>query len=153
MGSSFYFRYRIAHYLFTIGEEEGKIVLISKQIEKAKGIKLETKLIKQTKKELEEYFRGNRKEFDIPCKFTGTPYQNKVWKKMQNIPYGKTITYQELAKECGNEKASRAIGNACHHNKILIIVPCHRVVAKNGLGGFGAGIDMKIKLLEMEGVL
>lgn len=69
---------------------------------------------------------------------------------MQQIPYGSTLSYGELAKKIGNPKSSRAVGSACHNNKILILIPCHRVTAKNSLGGFGCGIDMKVNLLELE---
>ena len=73
-----------------------------------------------------------------------------VWQEMMNIPYGSVLSYGELAKNVNNPKAVRAIGSVCHNNKILIIVPCHRVVAKNSIGGFSSGIEIKIKLLELE---
>ena len=109
-------------------------------------------MITETINELEEYFNGIRTNFDIPIKLEGTDFQKKVWNEMKNIPYGKVVSYGELAKLVGRPKAVRAIGSVCHNNKILILIPCHRVVAKNSLGGFGCGIDMKIRLLELENV-
>jgi len=153
MNNRYYFRYSIANFIFTIIEDNGFIVALNLDDKCLNAIYQETELILKTKQELMEYFSGTRKEFDLPIKLTGTPFQNKVWIEMQKIPYGEVITYHELAKRCGNEKASRAIGNVCHNNSILILIPCHRVVSSKGLGGFGCGILMKIKLLEKEGVL
>ena len=148
-----YNQYEIGGYFFTIAEDNGFITMITLSNSTVGYNFGETPLILKTKMELEEYFEGKRTKFDIPLKFTGTCYQNKVWEEMTKISYGTIVSYQELARRCGNEKASRAIGNVCHNNKILILVPCHRVLAKNHLGGFGCGLDMKIKLLELEKVI
>lgn len=145
-----YYIYEIAGFKFTIAEEFNFITMVSLDNHLIGYEKCETKLIKKTKIELEEYFLGKRESFDIPLKFKGTDYQNKVWKEMTKILYGTVISYQELAKKCGNAKASRAVGNVCNRNNILILVPCHRVVSKHGLGGFGPGIEMKKKLLNLE---
>lgn len=108
-------------------------------------------LLQETIKQLQEYFDGNRKEFDIPIKLKGTDFQIKVWQELQKIPYGQTISYSELAKRINCPKAVRAVGGACGKNPILIIVPCHRVLGKNGnLTGFSGGIDYKEKLLILE---
>jgi methylated-DNA-[protein]-cysteine S-methyltransferase len=107
---------------------------------------------KKCEKELEEYLLGKRKIFDVKLKISGTPFQEKVWKEMMKIPYGKTLSYKELAARIGKPKAYRAVANACGKNKIPIMIPCHRVVGSNGLGGYSAGIDIKKKLLEIEGV-
>ena len=108
-------------------------------------------ILLQTEKQLKEYFSGNRKEFDIPLNLEGTDFQKKVWKELQKIPFGKTISYQELAQRVGDIKKARAVGNANGKNPIPIIVPCHRVIQKNGkLGGFGGGLEIKIFLLELE---
>ena len=105
----------------------------------------------QTEHQLNEYFSGNRKKFDIPLKLDGTIFQKKVWKELQKIPYGETISYQELAKRVGDIKKSRAVGNANGRNPIPIIVPCHRVILKNGkLGGYGGGLEIKRFLLDLE---
>lgn len=102
-------------------------------------------------KELNEYFEGNRKEFDIDYSFLGTEFQIKVWKVLETIPYGETFTYLDVAKKIGNPKASRAVGMACNKNHIWIIVPCHRVIGSNGkMVGYAHGVDMKAKLLEIE---
>ena len=104
------------------------------------------------RKELEEYFAGRRTEFDLPLALEGTEFQRKVWRKLQEIPYGETISYGELAKRVGNSKASRAVGSANGKNRIPIVIPCHRVIAGDGgLGGFGGGLSTKEKLLALEG--
>lgn len=113
--------------------------------------KNESQLTKECKKQLEEYFSGKRKEFNIKLDIIGTDFQVSAWKAMQKIPYGKTISYSEEAKMAGNEKAVRAIGAANGRNKIPIIIPCHRVVGKNGkLVGYTGGLDIKEYLLKLE---
>lgn len=103
------------------------------------------------KTELEEYFTGKRKSFDLPLKQEGTEFQKQVWKQLKRIPYGETRTYGEVAKLMGNSKAARAIGMANHNNPILILVPCHRVIGADGsLTGYSAGIEAKKYLLEFE---
>ena len=111
----------------------------------------ETDLINNTRKQLDEYFAGNRKQFDIPIKLEGTDFQIKVWKELLKIPYGETCSYLDIAKRIGNPKASRAVGMANNKNKIIIIVPCHRVIGSNKkLVGYACGLDVKEKLLELE---
>ena len=101
--------------------------------------------------QLKEYFAGKRKQFDLPLILIGTPFQRKVWEYIQHIPYGKTQTYSDVAQEIGHPNSSRAVGNALHVNPIPIIIPCHRVIRSDGgLGGFGLGIDVKQKLLDLE---
>ena len=101
--------------------------------------------------QLDHYFKGNLKKFDLKLTMHGTDFQKNVWQQLQNIPYGETISYSELAVRIGNPKASRAVGMANGKNPISIIVPCHRVIGKNGsLTGFGGGIDTKRQLLELE---
>ena len=146
----YYFKTKINNYFFTIVEEDNFITYITLDDLEIDGLNQKTALIAKTKVELEEYFRGLRTIFDIPIKLNGTKFQNMVWQEMLNIPYGSVLSYGELAKNVNNPKAVRAIGSVCHNNKILIIVPCHRVVAKNSIGGFGCGVEMKIKLLELE---
>ncbi|MBZ5635323.1 MAG: methylated-DNA--[protein]-cysteine S-methyltransferase [Acidobacteriia bacterium] len=102
-------------------------------------------------RQLREYFAGRRQEFDLPLAPEGTDFQRKVWRKLQEIPYGETISYGELAKRVGNPKASRAVGSANGKNRIPIVIPCHRVIAGDGgLGGFGGGLTVKEKLLALE---
>lgn len=111
----------------------------------------DTKLLLKAKKELEEYFEGKRKKFDLPLEQEGTLFQKKVWNALEKIPYGETRTYKEIAKFIGNEKASRAVGMANNKNNIPIIIPCHRVIGSNGkLVGYALGLDMKQYLLDLE---
>lgn len=109
------------------------------------------KHIEQIKKELDEYFKGSLKKFRTPMVYPGTEFQQKVWDELQNIPYGKTISYIELAERVGIKNASRAVGTANGMNRIAIAIPCHRVVNKNGqLGGYGGGLYRKKWLLDLE---
>lgn len=111
----------------------------------------ETKLILKTISEIKEYIEGKRKKFDIPIKLQGTEFQKKVWNELLKIPYGETCSYKDIAIRINNEKGVRAVGMANHNNPIAIIVPCHRVIGKNGkLVGYAGGIDKKTKLLEIE---
>lgn len=108
-------------------------------------------LLQQTKKELHEYFQRKRTVFDIPVHFTGTPFQLSVWRELQKIPSGQTVSYKSLAEKIGKPKAVRAVGSAIGRNPICIIVPCHRVKASDGsFGGYVAGIACKQQLLSLE---
>ena len=110
-----------------------------------------TPLLQRTILQLQEYFLGQRKEFDLPIILKGTNFQIKVWQELQKIPYGEVISYSELAERINCPKAIRAVGGACGKNPIPIIVPCHRVLGKNGnLTGFSGGINYKEKLLILE---
>jgi methylated-DNA-[protein]-cysteine S-methyltransferase len=101
--------------------------------------------------QLEAYFAGNLRSFDLPLNLQGTPFQLVVWRALQDIPYGQTISYGELAGRIGNPKASRAVGLANGSNPIPIIVPCHRVIGSNGkLTGYGGGLCHKETLLALE---
>lgn len=101
--------------------------------------------------QLEEYFSGKRKGFDLPVKLSGTDFQNHVWSELCRIPYGDTISYKELAEMVGNPKAYRAVGMANNKNPIPIIVPCHRVIGSDGsMTGYAYGIHIKKLLLELE---
>ena len=101
--------------------------------------------------QLEAYFAGSLKQFELPLDTGGTPFQRRVWTELQKIPYGQTISYGELASRIGNPKASRAVGLANGQNPISIIIPCHRVIGSNGsLTGFGGGLTVKRFLLDLE---
>jgi methylated-DNA-[protein]-cysteine S-methyltransferase len=103
--------------------------------------------------QLDEYFKGRRQTFDLALDLKGTSFQNSVWRVLLNIPYGSVKSYSEIAKEIGRPKAVRAVGNANAANPVPIIVPCHRVIAKNGtLGGYNGGLDIKKELLGIEGL-
>ena len=109
--------------------------------------------VAQTVEQLREYFAGRRREFDLALAVEGTEFQQSVWRALQEIPYGETISYGELARRVGNPKASRAAGSANGKNRIPIVIPCHRVIAAGGkLGGFGGGLPTKQALLKLEGV-
>lgn len=109
------------------------------------------KIIKQCCEELIEYFSGKRKSFDVPINPVGTDFQEQVWDELLKIPYGKTISYKQLAHNCNNPKGCRAVGTANGKNPIAIIVPCHRVIASDGtLGGYAYGLEVKNKLLVLE---
>jgi methylated-DNA-[protein]-cysteine S-methyltransferase len=115
------------------------------------GIHLETPLLQKTALQLEEYLRGERREFDIPLAPEGTSFQQQVWKALLDIPYGETRSYKDIAVAVGNPKAMRAVGMANHHNPISFIIPCHRVIGANGsLVGYGGGLELKKKLLDLE---
>lgn len=101
--------------------------------------------------QLEEYFAGERKEFSLPYAMVGTEFQCRVWNVMNSIPYGKVMTYGEVAAGIGNSRACRAVGMACNRNSLPILIPCHRVVGTGWLGGFAPGTQWKKALLELEG--
>jgi methylated-DNA-[protein]-cysteine S-methyltransferase len=102
-------------------------------------------------RQLREYFAGKRAAFDLPLAPEGTAFQRSVWRQLQEIPYGETISYGELARRVGNPKASRAVGSANGANPLPIVIPCHRVIAGDGtLGGFGGGLPTKQTLLALE---
>ena len=106
----------------------------------------------QTAVQLEEYFSGKRTDFTLFFLFGGTEFERLVWSKLSEIPYGRVVTYSELARAIGQPTACRAVANAVGRNPFLILLPCHRVVSKDGLGGFSAGLDAKRCLLTHEGV-
>ncbi|MGJ8698325.1 MAG: methylated-DNA--[protein]-cysteine S-methyltransferase [Verrucomicrobiaceae bacterium] len=112
------------------------------------------RILKKAARQLEEFFSGVRREFDLPLDAKGSEFQRDVWKQLSMIPFGETLSYGELADRMGNPKAVRAVGTANGANPISIIVPCHRVIGKDGrLVGFGGGVDLKLKLLQHEGLL
>ncbi len=108
-------------------------------------------LFNEAIKQLESYFRGELKSFDLTLEPEGTAFQKAAWEELRKIPYGETITYGEQARRMGRPKACRAVGGANGRNPISIIIPCHRVVGSGGdLTGFGGGLDIKRKLLTLE---
>lgn len=101
--------------------------------------------------ELDEYLLGKRKRFDVPIIYEGTPFQKQVWTELLNIPYGETRSYKEIAAAIGNPKGVRAVGMANNKNKLMVLIPCHRVIGANGaLVGYAGGIELKEKLLKLE---
>jgi methylated-DNA-[protein]-cysteine S-methyltransferase len=109
--------------------------------------------LREYEEQLRKYFQGELREFYCDLDLQGTPFQIRCWKTLQLIPYGTTWSYAELARAVGLPRASRAVGQANHRNPVAIIIPCHRVIGADGsLTGYGGGLDMKRKLLRLEGV-
>lgn len=149
-----------------ICEEQGRIsgvtleekrAVISKEIvcspvnEKDAELLTENHCMAKAVQELTEYFLGVRKDFTVPLQLKGTEFQMRVWEALCQISYGTVCSYQDIAERIGNRKAVRAVGGANHRNPIMILVPCHRVIASDGtLGGYGGGLDVKAFLLELE---
>lgn len=132
----------------TLTEEDGYLCALT--FEKCDRHE-ETPFLLSCIKEVGEYLAGERKTFDIPLSFHSTPFREAVWRKISEIKYGETVSYSELARAVGNERAVRAVAAACGKNPIAIIIPCHRVIGKDGsLTGFAGGLDIKRKLLETE---
>lgn len=124
--------------------------MVSKQIKDAVFIE-DDSVFEQCEQELREYYTGERHEFTVPLALWGTDFQRQVWEVLQQIPYGQTLSYLEVAEKMRNPRAVRAVGGAIGKNPLLVIVPCHRVITKDGkLGGFRAGLQMKMSLLELE---
>jgi methylated-DNA-[protein]-cysteine S-methyltransferase len=109
------------------------------------------KILREGLSQLTEYFKGTRQVFDLPMDADGTDFQKRVWKELTRIPFGKTISYGELARRVKNPKASRAVGSANGKNPIGIVVPCHRVISSDGsIGGYAGGVPLKKHLLALE---
>ena len=148
-----------------IGSSGGKLCLCNWVTEKhpgrvdrrlQDGLKAEyeegtSDIIDETARQLDEYFRHERKAFDVPLLFVGTEFQKSVWRQLLEIPYGQTISYGEMAARLGMPKAVRAVANANGANAISVIAPCHRVICSDGtLTGYGGGLDAKKYLLSLE---
>ena len=136
-----------------ITQENSAIIRISLQDEKIpeNSTKAETELLQLAFRQMDEYLDGKRKVFDLPLMLSGTPFLQQVWKQLQQIPYGATVSYKDIAAAIGNPKATRAVGQANHRNPIAIVVPCHRVISADGsLGGYGGGLPLKRFLLDLE---
>lgn len=137
-----------------IVEAQGNIIAV--QLEESETLKQhathnETPVIATGARQLNEYIGGNRREFDLPLLPQGTPFQLSVWKALLDIPYGETRSYRDIAIAIGNPKAVRAVGMANNRNPISFIIPCHRVIGADGsLVGYGGGLPLKKRLLEME---
>lgn len=130
----------------SILEEDGFVTAILFSLEKENP----SILTENAKSQIEEYLQGKRKTFDLPIKTKGTEFQMKVWKCIYDVPFGKTITYKDIGDRI-NSKGYQAIGSACGKNPIPIIIPCHRILGKDNLGGYGPGIKIKEALLSLEG--
>jgi methylated-DNA-[protein]-cysteine S-methyltransferase len=112
----------------------------------------ESPILKEAADQIKRYFEGGLKHFSLPLDPAGTPFMKEVWGCLCEIPYGRTLTYKQVAEEIGRPKSARAVGAACSKNPIPIIIPCHRVIGKSGnLTGYAGGLDIKEKLLRLEG--
>ena len=134
----------------TLAEEDGALVSIAwGGARQGNG----SPLLAEAARQLDAYFTGARQNFDLPLNPAGSPFEQRVWTAMRRIPYGKTQCYGELAEAIGS--APRAVGGACGRNPIPIVIPCHRVLAKTGLGGYSGdgGLKTKQTLLSLEGAL
>ncbi len=160
----------IAYHQSTIGEliigsSQGQLCLLDfryrrmratvdkriKTLLKAEFVEQEDVIISQSKQQIDEYLRGDRQTFDIPLLLVGTEFQQQVWHALQGIAYGETCSYLDVAKAINNPKAVRAVASANGANAIAIIIPCHRVIESGGgLGGYGGGIAVKQRLLNLE---
>ena len=147
------FSYNTSIGKINIVEEDGFLtdVCISENFVIEDATIKETTLIKETIGEINDFLAGRRREFDLPLLPKGTEFQKKVWRELQNIPYGKTCSYKDIAEKIGSPKAARAIGRANNKNPIILIIPCHRVIGSDGrLVGYGAGLELKERLLALE---
>lgn len=140
------------HVLYLCADEKHMLKVAFSPIVESLETAEENDVLRLAKKQLELYFQGRLKQFTVPYAVkSGTPFQRTVWHMLSSIPYGSCKTYKEIAALCGNIKACRAVGSACHTNPLPIIIPCHRVIGSNGkLTGYAGGTDFKKMLLELE---
>lgn len=137
--------------LLTLVEEDGALTEVRFGSKAEDAMIGERPLLKQAVQELHEYFSGQRKTFTVPIHPQGTPFQQRCWNALLQIPYGETRTYGQQAAMIGNPKACRAVGMGNHCNPLPILIPCHRVVGANGkLTGYAGGLDIKETLLQIE---
>lgn len=138
---------------FASSSESRLIRRLKEKFPHRRVIEAENNLLSGVLRELKQYFEGKLRHFSIPLNPKGTLFQKRIWQALNNIPYGETCSYGEIAARVGVHKASRAVGRACNQNPIAIIIPCHRVVGKDGkLTGYSAGLEKKRWLLELEKV-
>ncbi|WP_348532710.1 methylated-DNA--[protein]-cysteine S-methyltransferase [Psychromonas marina] len=158
-----YFKHPYAE--FVLGSYQGKLCLcdfryrkmresVDKRIQRglnASYVEQTDDILESVKEQLESYFLGELSRFDIPLLMVGTDFQKSVWQALQAVPYGETATYHGLAVAIGNEKAVRAVGNANGANGLAIIIPCHRIIGRQGaLVGYAGGLPLKQRLLTLE---
>lgn len=140
----------------TICEQDNQLTRLyldnqDRGISQSRNFEHHSDLLHEVYHQLNEYFAGKRKIFDLPVDGKGTAFQKAVWRELQKIPYGETRSYEDIAVAIGNKKAVRAIGQANGRNPIMIVVPCHRVIRKNGdISGFACGVETKRYLLNLE---
>ncbi len=143
--------------LYVIGTKSAVTAITWKKplgVDELGGVFSGYKSLKDCRSQLIEYFKGDRREFELSFEFEGTEFQKCVWNELVKIPYGQTISYAELAKRVENPRAMQAVGSANGANPLSIIVPCHRVIASDGkLSGYAGGVDKKESLLRLEGAI
>ena len=159
--------YKVFGTEFIIGSFEDKLCLLDyryrrnremidkrlQKLSKAEYKLEENALLSQTRRELDEYFKGERKTFTLPLIMFGSEFQKSVWNALLEIPYSQTVSYLELSRAIKNEKAVRAVANANGANAMSIVIPCHRVIGSNGtLTGYAGGLEIKKSLLELENI-
>lgn len=165
MGTIYITEFNTPYGTLILGDNEGRLCLcdwknrsarenIDRSVQKHLNARYQTaasSLIRTTISQLEEFFAGSRQAFTVPLVFPGTPFRQSVWRALGNIPYGITITYEELSVKLGNPGALRAVSAAVGANPLSILIPCHRVIGKTGnLTGYAGGIEVKRSLLSME---
>ncbi|MBP6994171.1 methylated-DNA--[protein]-cysteine S-methyltransferase [Candidatus Woesebacteria bacterium] len=146
------FALRTAIGYITISMELNRIILVEFGGNVGKNPTLENDAFQENISfQFNEYFAGKLKVFDLPLQYNGTPFQMKVWRYLQTIPYGQTVSYQAVAKAIGHPKSARTVGTACKHNPIPIIIPCHRIISSTGeIGEYAGGKRRKEALLRLE---
>ena len=134
--------------------EEGGSIIRIELTDAAGTFSAPTPLLREAEHQITAFLRGERRQLDFPIRMVGTPFQQRVWQALQQIPYGATRTYGAIATAIGNPRASRAVGMACNKNPLLLIVPCHRVIGSDGsMTGYAGGIERKIALLKIENII
>ena len=145
-----YYRFNSPVGVLSVGYEDDQIVSLGVSEDPADEV-APSRICTFAAEQLSEYFAGARKDFDLPLRLTGTPFQQAVWDALARIPYGQTQTYGQIAEVIGSPSAARAVGMACSKNPLWILIPCHRVVGNgNRLTGYAGGLSMKQFLLELE---
>ena len=134
-----------------LAERDGAIIELALRAKPMTQTLPEPEVVRRTFAQIEEYLAGKRKYFDLPLQTEGTPFMRRVWEALCRIPYGETRSYKDIAATIGQPGAMRAVGMANNRNPIALIIPCHRVIGVDGkLVGFGGGLDLKQRLLELE---
>ena len=145
------FRDRLCLLDFVKGKARGTVEDRMRRVLDAELVEQDDEVLRETRRQLNEYLEGQRKGFDIPVLMVGTDFQKDVWNAVMRVPYGATSTYSQIAKDIGKEGAARAVGNANAANPISIIIPCHRIIGSGGeLVGYGGGLSLKKRLLRLE---
>ena len=145
------FRGKLCLLDFVKGKTRGIVEDRIRQVLNAELVEQDDEILRETRRQLDEYLEGQRKGFDIPVLMVGTDFQKDVWSAVMKVPYRATSTYSQIARDIGNERAVRAVGNAMAANPIVIIIPCHRIVGSDKtLVGYGGGLSLKRRLLTLE---